>query len=149
MFTTRAKEMFKLAEDAARGFGHPCVGSQHLLLGLFFLGQAVSFNLLRSLGFIHDSLLDWLNEVGSAAEPTETVDIFICGASAAAALRRARRGANALRHSNVSNEHILMSLLSEKAGGASQVFAAHGVDTVSARRTLIRECSWAIPKRNK
>src|SRR3954468_9967695 len=119
MFTPRAKQAFKIAEEAVRQLGHPCVGSHHLLLGLFVLGEGGHPSILRSLGITYDSLFNGVGDVGPVDEPTETMDGFVLGLSAAAALRRAERGANALGHAYVGLEHILMSLLSEKSGGAA------------------------------
>lgn len=142
-FTSRAKQSFRLAADEVQNFGHPCVGSQHLVLGLFLLGNGVQFWALRQLGLIADALRQTLAVMEVVAEQTQTIGGFVFGSSAAHALEGAYRDAAAMSHTYTGTEHILLGLLSEEAGGAATLFAAHNVDTAKARQAILDECKQA------
>src|SRR5256884_9760281 len=48
-FTPRAQQVLALARKEADRFNHNYVGTEHLLLGLIKLGQAVAVNVLQKL----------------------------------------------------------------------------------------------------
>ena len=48
-FTNRAKQVIKLAKKEAQRLNHNYLGTEHVLLGLFKLGQGVAVNVLRNL----------------------------------------------------------------------------------------------------
>ncbi len=128
------------AEAEARGFGHPCAGSQHLVLGLFLLGSGVHFSVLETLGVTADSLRRGIAAAGPVPEETQTIGGVVLGGSAARALERAAQEAAAMSHTYTGTEHILLGLLSEESGGAAALFAAHKVDVAKARQVIVDEC---------
>jgi ATP-dependent Clp protease ATP-binding subunit ClpC len=139
-FTPRAKIAFQRAETEVQVLGHPTVGSQHLVLGLFLLGSGVHFSMLRQLGFTAESLRRQIAALGPTAESTKLIGEFAFGISAAEALERANQEAAAMSHTYTGTEHILLGLLSEKSGGAASLFASQGVDIAKARRVILNEC---------
>ena len=145
-FTPRTNRALAAAEVHARSVGHSCVGSHHLVVGLFELGSGVQFYILSSLGITTESLKQSIDAIGMLSEPTVPFPPFVLGVSAVRALRRAERGAGLILHSLVGTEHVLMALLAESDGGAARVFAAHGIDTIAARRCVIAECGWRWPQ---
>jgi ATP-dependent Clp protease ATP-binding subunit ClpC len=140
-FTPRAERALHSAKVEARSLGHPCVGSQHLVLGLFLLGSGVHFSVLQELGFSADSLRRSIMAAGPVAEQTQGVGGFLFGSSAAHALERASQQAAAMSHTYTGTEHILLGLLSEESGGAADLFAAHKVDVVKTRQRIVDECT--------
>ena len=136
-FTPRATNAFRMAEVEARGFRQPCVGSQHLLLGLYLLGSGVQFSILTKLGFTADSLRQSIVALGSIAEQTQTVDGFVFGASAVQSLERASHEAAAMSHTYIGTEHVLLGLLSEQAGGAATLFRDHKANTAMGRQMIL------------
>jgi hypothetical protein len=137
--TPRANHALRLAEAEARILGHPCVGSQHLVLGLFLLGGGVHFSVLEQLGCTEESLRRSIVAIGPAQEQTQTIEGFTLGDSAACALERAERDAAAMSHTYTGTEHILLGLLLERDGGAATVFAGHKLDTRKARTVILKE----------
>lgn len=128
---------FRHADSEARTFGHPAVGSQHLVLGLFLLGGGVHFSVLRHLGFTAESLRRDIVALGPTLENTQTISDFVFGSSAAQAVERAGQEAAAMSHTYTGTEHILLGLLSERSGGAASLFAAQKVDVAKARRVIL------------
>jgi ATP-dependent Clp protease ATP-binding subunit ClpC len=138
-FTPRAKIAFGHADTEAQAFGHPSVGSQHLVLGLFLLEGGVHFSVLRQLGFTTESLRGEIAALGPTAGSTKEVCGFVFGISAAEALERADQEAAAMSHTYTGTEHILLGLLSEESGGAARLFSARNVNVVEARRVILNE----------
>ena len=138
-FTPRAKNAFRLAEAEARNLGHPCVGSQHLVLGLFLLGNGVQFSILRKLGCTTESLRQSISKIGQIAQQKEPVGEFEFGDSAARSLERAAQEAAVTSHTYIGTEHILLGLLSEESGGAARTFAALKLDVAKGRQMILDE----------
>jgi ATP-dependent Clp protease ATP-binding subunit ClpC len=137
--TPRTQNAFRLADSEARNLSHPCVASQHLVLGLFLLGGGVHFSVLRQLGFTDESLRQNITAIGPVSEQTETISGFVFGSSAARALERAAPKAAAMSHTYTGTEHILLGLLSEESSGAASLFIGHKADTALARQMVLNE----------
>jgi ATP-dependent Clp protease ATP-binding subunit ClpC len=138
-FTPRAKTAFLHAETEARAFGHPTVGSHHVLLGLFLLGSGVHFSVLKQLGFNVELLRREIAALGPTVEGTKSISEFVFGVSAAQALERANQEAAAMSHTYTGTEHILLGLLSEESGGAANLFSTRNVNVAEARRVILNE----------
>ena len=144
--TPRASRALELAGAEMCCLGHPFIGSQHLLAGLYALGHGMQFTVLLSAGVTRESLTDAMAKIAPSAEATVVREGQLLGASAVHALDRADRGASFLSHSHVGTEHILIALLAEKDGGAARIFSAHGLDTVAMRKDIIAGCGWSVPE---
>jgi ATP-dependent Clp protease ATP-binding subunit ClpC len=138
-FTPKAERAIRSAAREARELGHPCVSSQHLLLGLLLLGDNVQCPLLHKLGFTDDSLRQSIVASGPISEQTEKIGDLTLGASAARALDRAEGEAARTLMSHVWTEHILLGLLAEEDGGAARLFRAQQIDTARARQAVLDE----------
>jgi ATP-dependent Clp protease ATP-binding subunit ClpC len=136
-FTPRAQNAIRLADTEARKLSHPCVGSQHLVLGLFMLGGGVHYSVLRELGLTEESLRQGIAAIGSVLEQTQMIDAFAIGSSAAQALERAGREAAALSNKYTGTEHVLLGLFSEESGGAARLFAAFKTDITKGRAMIM------------
>ena len=146
MTTTPAiHRLLEVSEVEARALKHPSISSHHLLLGLVVIGDGASDVILRSMGLSRQSVLESIGRHGPSLDVIAGVEEFICDSSTVRVLRRAARGSHFLSHTQMGLEHILMSLLSERSGGAAGVFRDHNADTMAARRRLIRKCSWSVP----
>jgi ATP-dependent Clp protease ATP-binding subunit ClpC len=138
--TPRAQQAFRLAEAEARSFGHSPTGSHHLVLGLFLLESGVHFQILKNLGCTIPSLQQAVKMIGTVPAEVKPVSGFELGASAVLALERASDEADAMSHTYVGTEHILLGLLfEEQAGPASRLFAAHHIDRTKARNEILNE----------
>jgi ATP-dependent Clp protease ATP-binding subunit ClpC len=137
--TPRALKACQLAEAERRALGHPCVGSQHLLFGLFLLGSGVPFSILQKLAFTEESLRHSIVALGSVSEETRSLNGFVFGNSAAEAIERAAQETSTMSFTYTGTEHMLLGLLSEGAGGAASVFAMHKAETAKARKWILDE----------
>lgn len=137
-FTDRARKALGAAEAAARGFGHPWVGTEHLLLGLSRIGEGVAEVLLTAAGLDLAALEAALTErFPATGEPlpedapvTFTPRAFSC-------LEQSVGEALKLGHNYVGTEHLLLALAREGSGIAAEVLAAGGLDQDAVRARVV------------
>ena len=138
-FTPRAQRVVKLAQKEADAFNHPYVGTEHLLLGLIALGEGVAVNVLERMGVSLEKVrLEVERAVGQGPE-TKTVGNIPFTPRSKKVLQLAMAEAQALNHTYVGTEHILLGLLHEGEGVAAQVLRSLGIDLDSARTEVMRE----------
>jgi len=138
-FTERAQKAIKLAQQEADRFNHPYVGTEHLLLGLVALGEGVAVNVLESLGVSLEKVrLEVERAVGQGPE-TKTVGNIPYTPRMKKVLQLAMAEAQALNHDYVGTEHLLLGLLHEGEGVASQVLKNIGVDLETVRMEIMKE----------
>ncbi len=138
-FTPRAQRVVKLAQKEADGFNHPYVGTEHLLLGLIALGEGVAVNVLERMGVSLEKVrMEVERAVGQGPE-TKTVGNIPFTPRSKKVLQLAMAEAQALNHTYVGTEHVLLGLLHEGEGVAAQVLRNLGVDLENARIEVMRE----------
>ncbi len=138
-FTPRAQRVVQLARKEADNFNHPYVGTEHLLLGLIALGEGVAVNVLERMGISLEQVrMEVERAVGHGPE-TKTVGTVPFTPRSKKVLQLAMSEARALNHSYVGTEHILLGLLREGEGVASQVMRNLDVDLDTARIEVMRE----------
>ncbi|MGQ9662105.1 MAG: ATP-dependent Clp protease ATP-binding subunit [Kiritimatiellia bacterium] len=138
-FTPRAQRVIQLARKEADNFNHPYVGTEHLLLGLIALGEGVAVNVLQRMGVSLESVRqEVLKAVGQGPE-TKTVGNIPFTPRSKKVLQLAVAEAQALNHTYVGTEHILLGLLREGEGVAAQVLRNLNVDLETARTEVMRE----------
>ena len=119
-FTPRAKEVLALALKEAKRFNHAYVGTEHLLLGLIKLGQGVAVNVLERMGLDLERVrMEVEKHVGPHPETKMTENISYTP-RAKKVLALAGNEAQALKHSYIGTEHILLGLLREGEGIAAR-----------------------------
>jgi len=128
-----------LARKEADTFNHPYVGTEHLLLGLIALGEGVAVNVLEKMGVSLESVrLEVEKSVGHGPE-TKTIGNIPFTPRSKKVLQLAIAEAQALGHSYVGTEHILLGLLREGEGVAAQVLKNLSVNLDSARTEVMKE----------
>lgn len=138
-FTPRAQRAIKLAQQEADRFNHPYVGTEHLLLGLIALGEGVAVTVLENMGVSLEKVrMEVERAVGQGPE-TKTVGNIPFTPRSKKVLQLAIAEAQALNHSYVGTEHILLGLLHEGEGVAAQVLRNLNVDLETARMEVLKE----------
>ena len=138
-FTPRAQEVLALALKEAKRFNHNYVGTEHLLLGLIKLGQGVAVLVLQRMGLDLERVrMEVEKHVGPHAEG-EMVGNIPYTPRAKKVLALAGKEAEALNHSYVGTEHILLGLLREGEGIAARVLRSLEVDPARARNEILKE----------
>ncbi len=138
-FTQRARNTVIHAQEEAREMGHPAIGTEHILLGLLREGEGVGARALINLGIdlanVREEVKRFIGREENAAEgPAGDLPIT----------PRVKKVFNLsfdearLQGVNyVGTEHILLALLREEEGLASQVLLSMGVKLDALRQQVM------------
>jgi ATP-dependent Clp protease ATP-binding subunit ClpC len=147
-FTPRAQQVLALARKEAERFNHNYVGTEHLLLGLIKLGEGVAVNVLQRMGLDLERVrMEVEKHVGPPPE-TKMIGNIPYTPRVKKVLALAAKEAQALHHSYVGTEHILLGLLREGEGVAARVLKSLEVDPARTRNEILKELdpSFAPPE---
>ncbi|MFA7677557.1 MAG: ATP-dependent Clp protease ATP-binding subunit, partial [Candidatus Omnitrophota bacterium] len=127
-FTERARKVLVLAKEEARRFNHDYIGTEHILLGLIREGEGVACAVLQNLGADLERLRIEIEKLVSTGSVASVLGDIPFTPRAKKALELAAEEARSLSHNYIGTEHILLGLLREEEGIASQVLFSLGVD---------------------
>ena len=138
-FTERVRKVLALAREEATAARHEYVGTEHILLALIRDGEGVGYavlgNLSRNVDAVRQHVLDRLPPPGVA--PAAGPDLPYTSL-AKKTIELAMAEARDFKHRYVGTEHLLLGLIREKEGLASQVLIESAVDLEAARAETIR-----------
>jgi ATP-dependent Clp protease ATP-binding subunit ClpA len=138
-FTPRAQQVLALSREEANRFNHNFVGTEHLLLGLIKLGQGVAVNVLANLGLDLETVrMEIEKQVGTGPDQIVIGNIPYTP-RVKKVLALASKEAQALNHTYVGTEHILLGILREGDGVAGRVLKNLEVDIEQTRREILKE----------
>lgn len=138
-FTPRAQQVLALARMEADRFHHNFVGTEHLLLGLVGLGDGVAVAVLRKLGIHLETVrLEVEKQVGTGPDRLLKGPIPYTP-RVKKTLALALKEAQALKHTYVGTEHLLLALIEEGDGVAARVLKNLGVDALQTRAEILKE----------
>ncbi len=136
-FTERARKVVVLAQEEARYFNHNYIGTEHLLLGLLREDEGVAARALERLNVTLRGAREQLESiVGYGEEGTGAQAPFTPRSKKV--LELALREAMRLGHNYIGTEHILLGLVRENEGVASQMLSSMDVEADEVRRELAR-----------
>jgi len=118
-FTDRSRKVMRLAEEVAVQLHHDCIGTEHILLGLYREGSGVAANILKRRDFSEGEVL--LNLRIGAASPGDEVTINDDGIQV---VQLAIQEALDLGHNYVGTEHLLLAVLGQDSGIATSALAS-------------------------
>lgn len=135
-YTERAQRVIYLAQEEARQMRHPAVGTEHILLGLLGEGSGVGAKALEALGINLDEVRKAVLEM---VQPGDQIVGNEMGVTPRAkkVLALAQDEASRWGVNYVGTEHILLGLIREGEGIASQVLAGMGADSDKIRRQVV------------
>ncbi len=137
-FTERARKVILLAKQEAKRFNHDYIGTEHILLGLLREGEGVAAAVLQSLGMNLNNIrleVEKLVQVGPATVVTGDLPFT---PKAKKVMELAMEEARTLGHNYIGTEHLLLGLIREGEGVASQVFMNMGLDLEKVREEVIK-----------
>lgn len=127
-FTERARKVLVLAKEEARRFNHDYIGTEHILLGLIREGEGVACAVLQNLGVDLERLRIEIEKLISPGSVASVLGDIPFTPRAKKALELAAEEAHSLGHNYIGTEHILLGLIREGEGLASQVLFSLGID---------------------
>ena len=136
-FTDKARRVIVMAQEEARALEHNYIGTEHLLLGLLDIDDAIAAKVLSSLGVDSDRTRAEVEAiVGRGTEPPSGHIPFTPRAKAT--LEQSLRAALRLGHNYIGTEHILLGLTTQEEGVAMRVLqekAGVTADSIEAKVT--------------
>ena len=136
--TPRCRMALNYAKESLVRFGHSRVSSAHLVLGLLTLHGGVADNTLRKAGLSVESVEGYLSSRRSPPEEGTTRDDVPIGKSAASAFQRTEAEAHARQSTYLGIEHLLLGILAEESGEATDLFASVHIDREQLRRIVVK-----------
>ena len=135
-FTEKAQHVIYYAQEEARAMNYPAVGTEHLLLGILREGESVAARALTGMGvdlekvreIVLRTLAPGKDPVGNEITITPRVKKVLALAQDEAV----RWGVN-----YIGTEHLLLGILREGEGVASQVLDELGVEPEKVRKQVI------------
>ncbi|MCH9614870.1 MAG: Negative regulator of genetic competence ClpC/MecB [Chlamydiia bacterium] len=138
-FTNRAKQVIKLAKKEAQRLNHNYLGTEHILLGLLKLGQGIAVNVLRNLNVDYETVLSEVERlVGFGPEIQVYGDPALTG-KVKKVFEFANEEASSLNHNYVGTEHLLLALLRQTDGVATQILENLSVNLKEVRKEVLKE----------
>ncbi len=128
MFTERARRAIEYARDEAARLKHDYIGTEHLLLGLVRLGEGSATEILQNIGVELNELKKGIEEIVQPSGGTMQMGQLPLTARAKKTLEISGNEARALKSKDIDTEHILLALLKDEEGVASQVLSMYDID---------------------
>jgi len=126
-------------KESLSRFGHSHISSAHLVLGLLTLHGGVADGVLRRAGLSVQSVESYLSTGRSSTEETTVQDGLALGKSARLAFERAEANARARQNTYLGVEHLLLGILGEESGEATDLFASVHIDREKMRQIVVEE----------
>jgi ATP-dependent Clp protease ATP-binding subunit ClpC len=136
-FTDRARRAVVLAQEEARMLNHDYIGTEHLLLGLASERDGVAGKALVSLDISIEAIRRQVEEIVGQGRAAPTGHIPFTPRSKKV-LELSLREALQLGHNYIGTEHILLGLIREGEGVATQVLVKLGANLSRVRETVIQ-----------
>jgi ATP-dependent Clp protease ATP-binding subunit ClpC len=138
-FTNRAKQVIKLAKKEAQKLNHNYLGTEHVLLGLLKLGQGIAVNVLKNVGVDYETALAEVETmVGFGPEMQVYGDPTLTG-KVKKVFEFANEEASSFNHNYVGTEHILLALIRQTDGVATQILENLNVNLKEIRKEILKE----------
>ncbi|MCX5687649.1 MAG: ATP-dependent Clp protease ATP-binding subunit [Candidatus Omnitrophica bacterium] len=135
-FTERARKVIILAKEEAKRFNHDYIGTEHILLGLIREGEGVAAVVLQKLGVNLQQIRMEIEKIVKPGPPTVVSGDIPFTPTAKKVIELSSEEARSLGHNYIGTEHILLGLIREGEGVASQVLVNLGLDLNKVREEI-------------
>jgi len=144
-FTERARKVIVLAKEEARRFNHDYIGTEHLLLGLIREGEGVAAAVLQKMGLGLESIRLEVEKLVQPGPSTQMQGDVPFTPRSKKALELSAEEARSMGHNYIGTEHLLLGLIREGEGVASQVLINLGLDLNRVRTEIMELLGSATP----
>jgi ATP-dependent Clp protease ATP-binding subunit ClpC len=134
-----------LAKEEARRFNHDYIGTEHILLGLIREGEGVAATVLQKMGVSLENIRLEIEKLVQPGPTTQIIGDIPFTPRAKKALELAAEEARSLGHNYIGTEHLLLGLIREGEGVASQVLLNLGLDLNTVRNEVMDILGSALP----
>src|SRR3989344_2030546 len=144
-FTERARKVILLAKEEAKRFNHDYIGTEHRLWGVVREGEGVAAAVLASFGLSPDKIRLEVEKLVHPGPSTVISGDIPFTPKAKKVIELAMEEARALGHNYIGTEHLLLGLIREGEGVASQVLLNSGLELEKVREEVMNLLGSAIP----
>ncbi|MEI8176220.1 MAG: Clp protease N-terminal domain-containing protein, partial [Candidatus Omnitrophota bacterium] len=144
-FTERARKVILLAKEEAKRFNHDYIGTEHILLGLIREGEGVAAAVLENLGLDSEKIRVEVEKLVRSGPSTVISGDIPFTPKAKKVIELAMDEARNLGHNYIGTEHLLLGLIREGEGVASQVLVNLGLDLGKVREEVMQLLGSATP----
>ncbi|MDD5449458.1 MAG: ATP-dependent Clp protease ATP-binding subunit [Candidatus Omnitrophica bacterium] len=144
-FTERARKVILLAKEEAKRFNHDYIGTEHILLGLIREGEGVAAAVLENLGLDSEKIRIEVEKLVQPGPSTVISGDIPFTPKAKKVIELAMDEARNLGHNYIGTEHLLLGLIREGEGVASQVLLNLGLDLNKVRDEVMQLLGSATP----
>jgi ATP-dependent Clp protease ATP-binding subunit ClpC len=135
-FTERARKVIILAKEEAKRFNHDYIGTEHILLGLLSEGEGVASVVLQKMGLNIQQIRMEIEKIVKPGPPMVVSGDIPFTPTAKKVIELSSEEARSLGHNYIGTEHILLGLIREGEGVASQVLVNLGLDLNKVREEI-------------
>ena len=144
-FTERARKVIILAKEEAKRFNHDYIGTEHILLGLVREGEGVAATVLERMGVSLENIRLEIEKLVQPGPATQIIGDLPFTPRAKKALELAAEEARSLGHNYIGTEHLLLGLIREEEGVASQVLLNLNLDLSTVRNKVMEVLGSELP----
>ncbi len=144
-FTERARKVILLAKEEAKRFNHDYIGTEHILLGLIREGEGVAAAVLASMGLTSEKIRLEVEKLVQPGPSTVISGDIPFTPKAKKVIELAMEEARTLGHNYIGTEHLLLGLIREGEGVASQVLLNMGLELDKVREEVMNLLGSVIP----
>jgi excisionase family DNA binding protein len=149
-FTERARKVLSMANEEAHQYNHDGVGTEHLLLGIMSEGEGIAAKTLLDLLQIPASeIRKQIEELHPAGEQPTGDGLLGVTPQGKESIDLAVQEARLLDHHYIGTEHLLLGLLREEDGIASQILRKAGITLEETRNHVKQLLATKQPNRIK
>ncbi len=148
-FSFRVQQVIRYSREEALRLGHDAIGTEHLLLGILRLGEGMATRIISLLGCDTDDLRETLEETIGSGSTTLKIGEIPLTKRAERVLRASYYESKQYNSEVIGTEHLLLALVKDEDGLASQVLAGFNINYGSIRAELegiFREGSRTVQK---
>src|SRR5947208_2300241 len=133
-FTERDRKVMSLARQEAQRLNSEFIGTEHILLGIIQEGGGVAAKVLKNLNVDLKRIRQEIEKlITPSTSPTVTLGQLPFSPRAKRVIELAGETAQQLGHDVIGTEHLLLGLLKENEGIASQVLTNLGLKVDEVR----------------
>jgi ATP-dependent Clp protease ATP-binding subunit ClpC len=138
LLSPRAQEAIALAASTALERSHNFIGTEHLLIGIAGLGKGRAFDILCAFGVEPERLVnELLAQIGEGARVSTGVPVALTP-KVNRILTLAATEAQALRHTYIGTEHLLLGLLLDGDTVAARLLLGWAINLTVVRQAIIK-----------
>ena len=136
LFTDRSRRVLVYAQDEARDLEHAFIGTEHIVLGLIREADGVAARAIDALGVTYDVVRGRVQRT-TEREPNTSSNSLAFTSRAKKTIEMSMREAQALRHSSIGTEHLLLGLVRQGRGAAVRILNDLGIEVSQVRAQVL------------